>query len=139
MDEPQGRPPRFTRDEQALAVWVSHTVIPIAVVAIVGFAYQKVPIGFIVPEVVIWVVFTLLSPTFDAPAVGILKLFNRDEYLIDVEAFRHRALPAAFTTAFVLQFVALTFLLAETGGPITSPFASFVRDGCRTSPPRPPR
>ncbi|MFL5872848.1 MAG: AAA family ATPase [Solirubrobacterales bacterium] len=126
MDEPQVRPPRFTRDEQALAVWVSHTVIPIAVVAIVGFAYGKVPIGFIVPEVVIWIVFSLLSPSFDAPAVGILKLFKRDEYLIDVEAFRHRALPAAFTTAFVLQFVALTFLLAETGGPITSPFASFV-------------
>jgi AAA domain len=126
VDEPKTTLPRFTRDEQAFAVWLSHTVIPVGVAVIAILAYGHVPVGFIVPEVVIWTVFTALIPTFDLPATIVLRLFKRDEYLVDVEALRHRALPSAFAFAFALQFVALTFLLADTGGPITSPFASFV-------------
>ncbi len=125
-DEPKVALPRFTRDEQAFAVWLSHTVIPVGVTVIAILAYGHVPVGFIVPEVVIWTVFTALIPNFDLPAVIVLRLMKRDEYLVDVEALRHRVLPIAFAFAFVLQFVALTFLLADTGGPITSPFASFV-------------
>jgi AAA domain len=119
-------PPRFTPDEQAFAVWLSHTVIPIAVILIAAPTYGRVPVGFIVPEAVIWVVFTLLVPFFYTPAATLLKLAKRDEYLVDIDALRRRAQPSAFTLAFVLQFVALTFLLADTGGPITSPFAAFV-------------
>jgi hypothetical protein len=126
MDEPKPAPPRFTRDEQAFAVWLSHTVIPVAVVIIAAFAYRRVPLGFIIPEGVIWVVFTVLIPSFEGPAAVFLSMVNRDEYLVDIEALRRRALPTAFAIAFALQFVALTFLLADTGGPITSPFASFV-------------
>lgn len=126
VDEPQATLPRFTRAEQAFAVWLSHTVIPIAVVGIVIFAYGHVPVGFVVPELVIWTAFTALIPTFDLPTAALLRLVKRDEYLVDIEALRRRALPPAFALAFVLQFVALTFLLADTGGPITSPFASFV-------------
>lgn len=125
VEEPIATPPRFTSDEQAFAVWLSHTVIPVAVTGIVFFAYKKIPLGFLIPELVIWTVFTVLTPAFETPA-AFLRLMNRDEYLVDIEALRRRALPAAFAIAFVLQFVALTFLLADTGGPITSPFASFV-------------
>jgi hypothetical protein len=126
VDEPKARPPRFTRDEQAIAVWFSHTAIPVAVTVIVATAYGQVPLGFLVPEAVIWTVFFVLTPSTDAPAAWLLRLFGRDEYVVDVEVLRRRGLPGAFATAFVLQFVALTFLLVETGGPITSPFASFV-------------
>lgn len=126
VDDSSHKASRFTRDEQVFAVWLSHTVIPLAVSIIAVFGYGGVPIGFITPEIVIWLSFTILLPSFEAPIVVMLRMLKRDEYLIDVEAFRHRALPAAFATAFVLQFVGLTFLLANTGGPITSPFATFV-------------
>lgn len=119
-------PPRFTRDEQAFAVWISHTVIPVAVSIIAVLGYGHIPLGFIIPEAVIWTIFTVLLPSLEAPAVFLLRMINRDEYLVDVEALRRGALPAAFAIAFVLQFVALGFLLADTGGPITSPFAAFV-------------
>jgi hypothetical protein len=118
--------PRFSRDEQAGAVWLSHTVIPIAVTVITVLGFGIIPLGFLIPELVIWLVFAVLAPVSEAPAELLLRLVRKGDFSADVEILRIRALPAAFAAAFALQFVALTPLLADTGGPIRSPFAAFV-------------
>jgi hypothetical protein len=127
VDETTPTTPRFTREEQASAVWLSHTVIPVAVVVISLYAYHRIPpAGFLAPEALIWLVFTPLVPWFEWPVASFVRLLGREDQPLETDRLRQRAFPAAFTLAFVLQFVALTFLLADTGGPISSPFASFV-------------
>jgi hypothetical protein len=118
--------PRYTPDEQAVAVWLSHTVILFTVPAIDVIGIGRFPAVFVSIEVLIWAVFAVLVPVYDVPARVLLSWIQRDEYLVDVEVLRRKALPAAFVLAFALQFVAITPLLADTGGPIRSPFAAFV-------------
>lgn len=119
---------RFSRDEQAAAVWLSHTVILSGVVGISEIGLHRLPPpGFLIAEGAIWFMFAALVPIYDVPVGYLLRVLRRDEYLlVDIDAVRHNALPAAFVVAFVLQFVGLTPLLADTGGPIISPFAAFV-------------
>lgn len=117
---------RFSRDEQAFAVWLSHTVILVAVTGIALIGIGHVPLTFLLAEVAIWLIFTPLVRATEVPIAWLLRRFDRDEYLMDFEAIRRRALPVAFALAFVLQFVALTPLLIDSGGPIGSPFAAFV-------------
>jgi AAA domain len=119
---------RFSRDEQAAAVWLSHTVILAGISAIFGIGIGSLPpSGFLIAEGFIWLMFAALVPAYDAPVAFLLRVLRRDEYLLaDIEAMRHNVLPSAFVVAFVLQFVGLTPLLTDTGGPILSPFAAFV-------------
>ncbi len=118
---------RFSPDEQAVAVWLSHTVILIVVGIIMWRAFDKAPaLGFLIGEGIIWVTFALLVPKYDRPATLVRRYLPAGASTRKLEDWQETAFPIAFAIAFVLQFVALKFLLVQTGGPIGSPFAQLA-------------
>jgi hypothetical protein len=91
-----------------------------------GLGEQRIPPkGFLAGEGLILVMFFFLVPTWDRPQ----QLWRR---FVPRSGRRNRAAPgrdwrrtlflAAFVITFGVQFVALTPLLDETGGPIDSPY-----------------
>jgi hypothetical protein len=121
---------RFTPEEQAVAVWLSHIVILSAVVLITKVGLERwPPNGFVWSEIVILVMFLTLVPSWESLTsfVGRYLSKQRRESIADwPERYRQKGRPVAFAVTFVLQFVAITPLLTETGGPIDSPFAQLA-------------
>ncbi|MGN6557704.1 MAG: hypothetical protein ACTHLH_06790 [Solirubrobacterales bacterium] len=119
------REKRFSPDEQAVAIWVSHTLILVAVTVFMLASVHKRPAtGFLVGEGIIFAVFAILVPTWDRPNELWRRLVpprvGKEDH--DPYDWRRLGFLVAFAVTFFVQFVALTPLLEQTGGPIDSPF-----------------
>jgi len=119
---------KFSRDEQAAAVWLSHTVILVVVTIIMWRSFNEAPaVGFFIGEGVIWVTFLLLVPRYDRVSALVTRWAQkpaRKRHSLD--EMQQAAFTLAFALTFVLQFVALKFILVQTGGLIESPFAQLA-------------
>lgn len=115
---------RYTPEQQGAAVLLSHCVISLSVVSFMLIDRDALPpTGFNVAEFAILVTFFLLVSRWDA-----FVSFAKD-HDIKAQALREwqlKWLPYAFALAFVAQYIALTPLLRNTGGPIGSPFAQLA-------------
>jgi hypothetical protein len=125
LEEPDpGR--RFSREQQAAAVFMSHALILITVLIIMGVGvHKKAPVIFIVCEGLICVLTATIFPMLDSMPLLFASAFKRGEERVEARLAQWRGWspPGIFAAAFVLQFVALAPLLIRTGGPIDSPFA----------------
>jgi hypothetical protein len=121
------RVPRFTPDEQAVAVWLSHGVILVVVTLITWRGFGEAPAtGFLICEGAIWAMFLLLVPKYDRPAKFVRRYLPEKFRQRPIDDWQEAWYPRAFALAFVLQFIALRSLLLQTGGPIESPFAQLA-------------
>jgi hypothetical protein len=128
VPNPRGVGQRFTPEEQAVAIFLSHTVILLAVTVIMLVGVESTPPWlFFAGEGVIWVVFAVLVLGFDSVCQFIIRYApEAKDGLKRIEEWKTRAPAVAFGVAFVLQYVAVTPLLTETGGPIDSPFSQLA-------------
>lgn len=116
-----------TPSAQVIIAWLSHSIViaGVTLIAMLGLD-EPPPALFFLAEGILW--FLLASLTFDYRRfVNIVALSVDEVGLAErFEIWQRRGYPIALALSFVLQFVALTPLLRETGGPIDSPFAPLV-------------
>lgn len=120
---------RFSVAEQAIAVWLAHSSILVGVTLTVQIGLGHLPPAlFFVAEGAIWIMLAALTMRYDALVEFVGRFFPivRRRLADSLATWQRRGAIAAFGLTFVLQFVALTALLLETGGPIASPFAPLV-------------
>lgn len=126
MESQQGkrfRKKRFSPDEQAVAIWGSHAFILVAVTVIMLISVNEPPAaGFIAGESAIFVIYLILVPTWDRPNELRERFFPSKKKKENAYDWRRSGFYIAFAITFFVQFVALTPLLDQTGGPIDSPF-----------------
>jgi hypothetical protein len=116
---------RYSPDEQAVAIWISHFFIALAVIIFMRASSHVWPAKlFLAGEGLILAMFAVLVPTWDRPATFWRRLVRRRKGggAAAPRDWRRPGFLIAFALAFVVQFAALIPLLGQTGGPIDSPY-----------------
>jgi hypothetical protein len=119
--------PRFTPHEQAVAILLAHGLIVIVVTAIMLLGVKEAPPWqFLAGEGLILALCVSIIGKFEG--VADFRYFRgaKDPIRRFFEDWRQDGPPLVFAVAFVLQFVALTPVLMETGGPMDSPFGQLA-------------
>lgn len=119
-----------TPTEKVVAAWLSHALVLAAVlpITVLGLGESPPPI-FIAAEGMILIFLATLVFSYEAfaEAAGKLFLASRSTELAHLfSSWQKRGFPVAISLTFVLQYVALTSLLLQTGGPLNSPFSPLI-------------
>lgn len=120
---------RFTPTEQSVAILLSHLAILLVVTLIMVIGVGESPAWqFLAGEAGICLLCATIAFRLDSFAEFAGHWEEGWEKRLEqwFDGWREKSPKAIFAVAFVLQFVALTPLLVQTGGPVDSPFAQLA-------------
>lgn len=126
-DREWGAVPHLALREQVVAVWMAHAAlfVGITIIFLAGLD-SRPPNSFMACEALIWLLLALPSVSYDRLVLLLERYFSgADRWQSAIRPAVQRMMVLSLLLTFVLQFVALTPVLIETGGP-ESPFAPLV-------------
>lgn len=128
---PKQRSKRFTPKEQGIAVWLSHAMVLVVVILVMVIGMDEPPpLLFVAAEGGILVIILSVASSFVEDVAEFIARYweSRKQFLMGAARRWTKSWgpPVAFAGAFLLQYVAVTPLVLETGGATASPFAQLA-------------